>query len=321
MTMPSTPELISRFRIYFKRAQRLKHLILISVILFLFLWKAFWSPDVLFVIFLPVFIFYGLGMDYVKRFFPLVALLFSYESLRSIVPLVNKNVHVHEMINFDKWLFHGNVPTVWLQSHWYHGTLQWYDYYFYFVYMLHFLSPFLIALALWRLRPEGYWRYITALVTLSFAGFATYLLFPAAPPWLASEMGAVRHVTHLSTAIWWGWGIHSIPTLYNSLDPNPVAAVPSLHAAYPTLDFLFVNRLFGKKVSIPFLIYPISVWIGVVYLGEHYVFDVLLGITYAVVAFFATEYVDKRVAQRRQGRVKVPAASSAMPVAASTSKS
>jgi len=281
---------------------KLRHAYLAGVIVFLFSWRAFWSPDLLFVIFLPVFVLYGQGKEYIKRFLPFVFLLFAYESLRSVVPFINKHVHVYEMINFDKWLFHGNIPTVVLQQWWYHGTLHWYDYYFYFFYMLHFLSPFLIALALWRFRPEGYWRYVSALLALSLAGFITYIIFPAAPPWMASLQGAIPPITKLSTAIWWGWGVHSIPTLYNNLNPNPVAAVPSLHSAYPMIDLLFVNRFFGRKVSIPFLIYPLSVWLGVVYLGEHYVFDVLLGIIYAVGTFYAMEYAYRRIKRGRRQR-------------------
>src|SRR5674476_830089 len=83
---------------------KLRHLYLVGVIIFLFSWRAFWSPDLLFVIFLPAFILYGHGKEYIKRFLPFVFLLFAYESLRSIVPFINKHVHVYEMINFDKWL-------------------------------------------------------------------------------------------------------------------------------------------------------------------------------------------------------------------------
>jgi membrane-associated phospholipid phosphatase len=39
------------------------------------------------------------------------------------------------------------------------------------------------------------------------------------------------------------------------------------------------------------LIFPIGVWFSAVYLGEHYVVDVLGGIAYAVVAFVAVEKI------------------------------
>jgi hypothetical protein len=269
-----------------------RHLYTACVIAFLIFFKAFWSPDILFLVFLTIFAVYGHGKDYIRKFTPFVALLISYDALRGLVPFISSRVHFTEMINFDKWLFHGNIPTLVLQHAWYNGhNLRWYDYYFYFVYMLHFLMPFILAALIWKFRPSRYWQYAGALLALSYAGFITYIIFPAAPPWMASDMHFIPNVAKLSTTIWWTWGVHSVPNIYAHFDPNPVAAVPSLHAAYPTLDALFVYKFFGKKIAIPFLLYPISVWLGVVYLGEHYVFDVLLGITYGAAAFFASELV------------------------------
>jgi hypothetical protein len=270
---------------------RYRNLYTIAVIIFLIVFKVFWSPDVLFLVFLTIFAVYGHGKEYIRKFTPFVALLVSYDALRGVVPLISKRVNYTPMINFDKWLFHGHLPVNILQGWLYHGTLHWYDYYFYFVYMLHFLAPFIIAALIWKYRPGRYWQFAAALLTLSYAAFITYIIFPAAPPWMASDAHLIPKITKLSSQIWWAWGVRSVPTIYASFNPNPVAAVPSLHAAYPMLDLLFVHKFFGRKAAIPFAIYPISVWIGVVYLGEHYVFDVLMGILYAVGTFYATEFV------------------------------
>ena len=271
--------------------KQFRYIYTIGVIGFMLIFKAFWSPDVLFLIFLTIFAVFGHGKEYIRKFTPFVALLIGYDALRGIVPFISSHVHYTTMPNFDRWLFGGQLPTVWLQHVFYHGALHWYDYYFYFTYMLHFLAPFIIAALIWKYRPDRYWQFAGALLLLSYAGFITYIIFPAAPPWMASDMHIIPHIAKLSTLVWWGWGIHTIPTLYASFNPNPVAAVPSLHAAYPMLDLLFVYKFFGRKAAIPFAIYPISVWIGVVYLGEHYVFDVLLGIIYGTAAFYASELV------------------------------
>ncbi len=271
-----------------------RHVYTALVIIFLITFKAFWSPDVLFLVFLTIFAIYGHGKEYIRKFTPFVALLISYDALRGVVPLISHRVHFMEMINFDKWLFHGQVPTVFLQNWLYHGTLHWFDYYFYFVYMLHFLAPFIIAALIWKYRPTHYWQFAAALVLLSYAGFITYIIFPAAPPWMASDLHIIPAITKLSTSVWWSWGVHSVPNIYAHFNPNPVAAVPSLHSAYPMLDLLFVYKLFGRKAAIPFAIYPLSIWFGVVYLGEHYIFDVLAGILYATGAFYATELVIAR---------------------------
>jgi len=282
--------------------KKLRHVYLGSVLIWYTLigWKSFLTLDLIFLLTLPAFFLYGKGIEYFKRFFPFVAIVLVYDSLRSIVPLLVHNIHFQEMIAFDKWIGGGQVPTVTLQHWLYHGQLHWFDYYFYLSYMLHFVAPYVIGLLIWRYRPHGYWRFITALLVLSYAGFITYLLFPAAPPWMASDRGLIDHITKISTAVWFGWGIHSFPTLYSHLNPNETAAMPSLHAAYPLLDLLFINRLFGRKIAAAFAIYPLSVFFGVVYLGEHYVIDVIVGALYALVAFYGTEFLFAHFKARRQ---------------------
>ncbi len=273
--------------------KKFRHLYLVGALSWyaLYGWKSFLTSDLIFFLFLPAFFLYGKGVEYVKRFLPFVAILIVYDSLRSLVPYFVHDVHFHEMIDFDKLIGFGQLPTIQLQHLLYHAQLHWFDYYFLFSYLLHFIAPYIIGILTWHYRPAGYWRFVSALLVLSYAGFITYLLFPAAPPWMASNVGYIDHITKLSTDIWFAWGLHSFPTIYSHLNANQTAAVPSLHAAYPLLDLLFINRLFGKKWAIPFAIYPLSVWFAVVYLGEHYVIDVLLGILYALVAFYGTEYL------------------------------
>jgi membrane-associated phospholipid phosphatase len=145
--------------------------------------------------------------------------------------------------------------------------------------------PLLVAFYLWVKDRSHYWKFIIALLTLSFAGFITYLVFPAAPPWYASQRAGLievhKVVDYVVAQIGWGWDFSRI---YNNLNPNPVAAMPSLHAAYPTLAFLALFS-FKKKIGLLFLPYPFLVWLSVVYLGEHYVIDVIAGIIYASGAY------------------------------------
>jgi hypothetical protein len=93
---------------------------------------------------------------------------------------------------------------------------------------------------------------------------------------------------HISSDIWQAMGVTNFSEIYSNLSPNEVAAVPSLHAAYPTLLVLLVGHIFGRKRTWWLWFYPASMWIGIVYLGEHYVFDAVLGILYAVGAYQAS---------------------------------
>ncbi|MEO8785357.1 MAG: phosphatase PAP2 family protein [Candidatus Saccharimonadales bacterium] len=61
--------------------------------------------------------------------------------------------------------------------------------------------------------------------------------------------------------------------------------MPSLHAAYATLMFVFVYKLFGKRWALVAAIYPFLIFFGTVYMGEHYAIDEIAGIVYALVGY------------------------------------
>ena len=75
--------------------------------------------------------------------------------------------------------------------------------------------------------------------------------------------------------------------LYAKFNPNEVAAVPSLHGAYPFIIGLF-SVIIWKKKGIPAFIYPVLVWCAAVYLQEHYIVDLILGWIYVGIGLFAT---------------------------------
>ncbi len=248
--------------------------------------RTIWTPDTLLIIILVIGVIFGRAREVMRRFVPFLGMLIVYDSFRSIADELNKNVHYTEMINFDRFISFGNLPTSWLQSMWYHGHVAWYDFYFYSLYMMHFLVPVAMALLLWKFRPKLYWPFVWALVGMSFAAFITFVIFPASPPWMAKELGYIAEPLHrISSDVWEAMGISDFSEVYTKLAPNAVAAVPSLHSAYPLLATLFVWKAFGFRKTWWLMVYPLSVWVGVVYLGEHYVFDVVVGALYAIVAY------------------------------------
>lgn len=275
----------------------------------LLFWRIFLTPDMMFILLFIIFVVYGMAFEFIKLFSPFLGLLVSYDALRGIVPFVSKHVHYTTMIDFDRFLGRGQILTIRLQNLMYHGHLAWYDFYFYALYMAHFVTPVLLAVLIWRTRPKAYWRYVLSIVALSYAGFLTYIIFPAAPPWLASIHGYIPHIEKLSTNIWYAFGVHNFPTIYEKISPNEVAAVPSLHSAYPMLVTLFIWQLYGRRWGLLTSLYPLSMWLGVVYLGEHYLFDVIFGALYAVAAFVAVKAFYARRSRKMASKpiVAVPA--------------
>jgi hypothetical protein len=243
--------------------------------------------------FLPLFILPSLFIHKTRKFLldflPLLFILLSYEYLRGLAGLEDEGIHFFGQINADLFLFRGNLPPIFLQQLLYNPNhLQWYDFLFTIVYFIHFVIPLVFAYILWILNREKFKEFITGLSILSYAGWITYLLYPSAPPWLASNLGYIPHITKIMdfTVKAFPESIH-LPTAYQNFNPNQVAAIPSLHAAYPFLIFLFGYRFFGKKM-LPMLLYTGIVWLAIIYLGEHYFSDCLIGALYALGAYIIT---------------------------------
>lgn len=252
---------------------------------------SFPTPDKLLVLLTLVAMAFGQAKELLKRFVPFVGLLLVYESFRGLVPHLNAHVNYRLLPAADRLLFFGHLPTKLLQNTLWHGHVKWYDFVFYGAYTLHFVLPFALAVVIWKLWDAHYWRYMTTYLMVSFMGFLTFLAFPAAPPWLASERGLIEPITRVSSSVWYAFGIHDFPSVYNKISPNPVAAMPSLHAAYSLLFALYATKIFKTRWRYLAWLYPSLIWVGTVYQGEHYAIDEIAGIMYAVLAYLAAPYV------------------------------
>jgi membrane-associated phospholipid phosphatase len=198
--------------------------------------------------------------------------------------------HVTEMIVVDKTLFFGHVPTIWLQQHFYHpGHLAWYDVGATVLYSLHFVFPMAIAFALWVWKREIFVEFMLAFLVLALAGFATYVLYPAAPPWIAADWHYLPHVSRIFNAgVGFFGGTQSFSALYHWMWSHSgwdvFGAMPSEHAAFPFLCFLFARKAWPRAGWL-LLPYCAAVWLAVMYLGEHYAADVIVGLIYAAVVY------------------------------------
>lgn len=260
---------------------------------------SFPTPDKLFVFLIFLFMAYGQAWALFERLFPFVAILLVYESFRSVADKLNTHVDYSLAPHADKLLF-GNLPTVYLQDWLWRGHTSWYDYVLYVPYLLHFILPIGLALVVWKTRENQYWRVVTTYLVVAFGAFLTYFLLPSAPPWLASQNHYIQPVVRISSHVWAGLGLHNFPSFYNHISSNPVAALPSLHAAWATLLVILVYKLYGRRWAAMASIYPLLIYVGTVYEGEHYVFDVLAGIVYAVVGYRLTPVIITAIRQARK---------------------
>ena len=181
---------------------------------------------------------------------PFALVLVAYDYSRGAADSLGLAVNWTPQINADKALFWGHVPTEWLQAHLYNtrltltgavratGTVQWYELLFDVVYLSHYLTSFVLAGFLWARERKRFVAFARRFVTLSFLGFATYAVFPAAPPWMAAQHGDLSpFVGRIG-----GRGLGQVGLTYvrdlvdkGAAVSNLVAAVPSLHAGYAAL--------------------------------------------------------------------------------------
>jgi hypothetical protein len=254
------------------------------------------TPDVVVVGFGLAALVLGRGKLFLRDWIPFVALFFAYELMRGYADKFGLQIHVTDIISLERIIGLGGLPTTLVQSL-HQGaasspdTLATLSVVFYF---LHFPLPLAIGFLLWIHQRRVYYDFVAALIVLSMAAFVTYLLVPVAPPWWAAQHGYVTGVMHLRDTgfnglanLFLGFGhdyFYSYTSVY-SISSNDVAAFPSLHAAYPFLAFLFARRAFGRAGWL-MLAYTACIWFAIVYLGEHWVVDIIGGVAYALAAYF-----------------------------------
>jgi membrane-associated phospholipid phosphatase len=238
----------------------------------------------------------GRGRQFIFDFVPFLLLFFAYEVMRGFAS--KTGFPTHDLSGLEMALFGGHLPTTVLQGWFYDdshiGLLDVAAMVFYF---MHFVVPVAVGFIFWLGSREHYWKYVAALILLSFLAFVTYLFFPSTPPWLQFQHQAPE-VHKIVTETVQKWGVdYFVSPLYMNLDPNLYAAFPSLHAAYPALAAVFAWRRY-RALSIGLGIWAVCVWFSIVYLGEHYVVDVLCGLAYVAVATVIVQRFTRR-AQRR----------------------
>jgi membrane-associated phospholipid phosphatase len=112
------------------------------------------------------------------------------------------------------------------------------------------------------------------------AGLVGYWLIPTAPPWWAGKVGSappVRRIMVEAGEHFWGrlWR-----PLYDFLGGNPFAAMPSLHFATSVMAAHVLADV-GRVPGALGWAYAVSLGFALVYLGEHYVVDLIAGLALA----------------------------------------
>ncbi len=225
-----------------------------------------------------------------------------YSISRSVADTLGMPVQEQSVIAIDQVLGFGET--------WVHRTQRWIDWdsapvwwevSFPTVYATHFLASIGALIVLYATNRPRWKQFMSRWVAMSGLGLAGYILLPTVPPWLASERGTVDLVHEGNPRGWSYLEGEAIANLFEfGRDAiNPVAAMPSLHAAYPMMLLLFFGPSRGIIGRFLLAGYCLHMGFAIVISGQHWVIDVFAG--------WALAYGVHRWFCRREERAAEPA--------------
>lgn len=179
-------------------------------------------------------------------------------------------------------------PTKFLQHHIYSHDIVWFDYAGFVLHMSWFFVPLVLGVGLMILERRRVMELFGWIMVACYLSDVAFIAFPVRPPWM--EPGITRILLDRSF-------IH-----YTGLDNNPFAAFPSMHACLPMVLtlFLFLRCDRARFLGWVLLVYSLLIGFAVVYLGEHWVVDVLGG--YALAGLVALLFTNRHL-QRLYARI------------------
>ncbi|MEK6278028.1 MAG: phosphatase PAP2 family protein [Actinomycetota bacterium] len=178
----------------------------------------------------------------------------------------------------DRVLGGGELPTVGLQRRL--GSLgrgNLLDRGLTWAHWLWFMEPHVALIWILVRHNERFPRAARQMAATFDIGCAGYFLVPTAPPWWASQQGLteapVRRIMVEVGEQTWG---RAWPRMYESLGGNPWAAMPSLHFATSVMAAIHLSEA-GPVEGAAGWGYALTLGFALVYLGEHYLTDLVAG--------------------------------------------
>ncbi len=234
-------------------------------------------PGVFFLAAVPVLAFLGLK-GVAKYWIPFVMLLLSYEALAGTVGAFSATRGVYSLTGLDNLMWGFNL-TGWIQTTLLSAPVTLVATVFYELHM-----PLIVftSVVLWYWRRRFFGGYVTAIVLTSYLALTTFILMPTAPPWFD---GAAKDLVLGGSTIA-NTGAAALVTAM--IEADRFAAFPSLHAAYAVIFSYFMFKV-GRGAGLLSLIVSGGILFSTLYLGQHYVIDLIAGAAYALVPCLLSE--------------------------------
>lgn len=208
-------------------------------------------------------------------------------------------VHVAEPYLLERsWFGVGGrtLNEIFLAHHW--DVLDLACGFAYLVYVGEYLG--LAFMLFFRGRIEPACTFARCFFLVNVMGFATYFVYPAAPPWYVTQYGLgparmdVRPAAAGAQRFDALLGTHFFDSMYGR-GVDVFGALPSLHVAYPFIAVFLAFRVAELRWARgPAVLFFFLICLSAVYLQHHYVIDVVLGVAYAIVALAAVSAWERR---------------------------
>jgi hypothetical protein len=242
----------------------------------------------LLIIMIALALFSNRGGRFLRDWVPVFLATAAYIISSRAIPTLDVPVHYKPQLEIDRIIGFGSDPTVWLQSHLYHGKTGPLEVFAMVMYVSHFIAPLVLAFVLWyAFGGRGFNDLFFGILVVTVLGEITFLLVPTAPPWMAGDAGLLPPVHHVIRDGLTALGFNDLAAYKDHPGSyNLVAAVPSLHAAWPLIGLLVIRSYrLPRWLFVVQALELVGVLFAIVYTGEHYVFDAVAGMAYAVAAW------------------------------------
>jgi hypothetical protein len=225
-----------------------------------------------------------------------------YDAMRFVkdVGLSESTVHVCDLRDLEIKLFGITVNGVPQTMHDYaqvHARL-WMDAFFAVPYGVFLYAVFGFAVYLFVKDYTAALRFTWGFLALNVLGFATYHIYPAAPPWYFHKFGCVVDLAAKASP---GANLLRVDQMmgfayftgFYGRSSDVFGAVPSLHVAYPLL--MIIEGWASRRTLLRLGLIAFYVWMcaAAVYLDHHWVVDVVLGSLYTIAVAAAMRKVPR----------------------------
>jgi len=228
---------------------------------------------------------------FLRQFLPFIATGVIFDSMRYFYwPAIEGRVHVAGPYLFERRWFGigGLTPNEWLDAH-RSAVLDLACGFAYLVFVGEYLA--IAFLLFFRGRLDALRTFALCFLLVNLLGFLTYYVYPVAPPWYVAThgFGPVQVDAAANPAALARWdaltGIPYFQSFYAHAT-DVFGAMPSMHCAYPMLLLLYAFELRRPGLVLALGAFEVLMCFSAVYLQHHYVSDVLVGIAFAVVAYW-----------------------------------